>query len=63
MHGLTGEFSQAFGSMLSVKGEGILAWAGDDNFIVEDKLTAQPEVIKILYVIVFFSPSVYTFSE
>ncbi|GMN53886.1 hypothetical protein TIFTF001_023007 [Ficus carica] len=40
---LAGEFSQAFGSMLSVKGEGILAWAGDDNFIVEDKLTAQPE--------------------
>ncbi|XP_062105916.1 protein ECERIFERUM 16 [Humulus lupulus] len=34
---LAGEFSQAVGSLLSVKGEGILAWSGDDNFIVEHK--------------------------
>ena len=44
MHDLTGEFSQAVGSMLSVKGEGILAWSGDDNFIVEDKTTMHHEV-------------------
>ncbi|KAL5573599.1 hypothetical protein UlMin_023196 [Ulmus minor] len=36
---LSGDFSQAAGSLLSVKGEGILSWSGDDNFIVEDKRT------------------------
>ncbi|PON97843.1 phosphorelay protein [Trema orientale] len=40
---LAGEFSQAVGSMLSVKGEGILAWSGDDNFLVEDKTTSYHE--------------------
>lgn len=31
--------------MLSVRGEGILSWVGDDNFVVEeDKTTAFQEV-------------------
>ncbi|KAF4388707.1 hypothetical protein G4B88_018984 [Cannabis sativa] len=40
---LAGEFREAVGSLLSVKGEGILAWSGDDNFVVEDKSRMQPE--------------------
>ncbi|KAL9458238.1 hypothetical protein AB3S75_007160 [Citrus x aurantiifolia] len=31
------------GPMLSVRGEGILSWVGDDNFVVEDKTTAFQE--------------------
>ena len=44
--GLTGEFDRAVGSMLSVRGEGILAWLGDDSFVVGgDQKAANPEVI------------------
>lgn len=31
--------------MLSVRGEGILSWAGDDNFVVEDETVATHEVV------------------
>ncbi|KAK2665809.1 hypothetical protein Ddye_004383 [Dipteronia dyeriana] len=40
---LSGGFIRGVGSMLSVRGELILSWAGDDNFVVEDKTTAMPE--------------------
>lgn len=32
-------------SMLVVRGEGIVSWAGDDNFVVEDKTNGNLEVI------------------
>jgi len=31
--------------MLVVRGEGIVSWVGDDNFVVDDKTTGNPEVI------------------
>ncbi|GAV75953.1 hypothetical protein CFOL_v3_19429 [Cephalotus follicularis] len=40
---LPGGFSQGIGSLLSVRGEGILSWIADDNFIVEDRTTASHE--------------------
>ncbi|TXG55089.1 hypothetical protein EZV62_020345 [Acer yangbiense] len=36
-------FIRGVSSMLSVRGERILSWAGDDNFVVEDKTTAMQE--------------------
>ncbi|KDO49568.1 hypothetical protein CISIN_1g012781mg [Citrus sinensis] len=36
-------FAPGMGPMLSVRGEGILSWVGDDNFVVEDKTTAFQE--------------------
>lgn len=40
---MPGEFNQGLGPMLSVRGEGILSWIGDDNFVVEDKTAATHE--------------------
>ncbi|KDP24072.1 hypothetical protein JCGZ_25729 [Jatropha curcas] len=40
---LPGDFELGVRSMLSVRGEGILSWTGDDNFVVEDETTAIPE--------------------
>ncbi|KAJ7981522.1 Phosphorelay protein [Quillaja saponaria] len=40
---LPGEFNQGLGSMLAVRGEGILSWIGEDNFVLEDKTTASHE--------------------
>ena len=31
--------------MLAVRGEGILSWVGDDNFVVEEKTGGNQEVI------------------
>ncbi|KAG4136191.1 hypothetical protein ERO13_D08G264800v2 [Gossypium hirsutum] len=36
-----GDFNQFVGSMLAVRGEGILSWTG--NFVVDDSTTATPE--------------------
>ncbi|MBA0669548.1 hypothetical protein Goklo_029697 [Gossypium klotzschianum] len=38
-----GDFNQFVGSMLAVRGEGILSWTGNDNFVVDDSTTATPE--------------------
>lgn len=38
------DFMQASTSMLEVKGEGILSWCADDNFILEDDLAPDFEV-------------------
>lgn len=35
-------------SILEVRGEGIVSWVGDDNFIVQDKTSAYQEVICLL---------------
>lgn len=40
---LPGELNQFLGSMLSVSGERILSWIGDDNFVVEDRTSASQE--------------------
>ncbi|GMI83928.1 ECERIFERUM 16, r RST1 interacting protein [Hibiscus trionum] len=40
---LHGDFNQFVGSMLAVRGEGILSWTGNDNFVVDDSTTATPE--------------------
>ncbi|XVE49984.1 hypothetical protein DITRI_Ditri01bG0125700 [Diplodiscus trichospermus] len=40
---LPGDFNQFVGSMLAVRGEGILSWTGNDNFVVEDRTTVTPE--------------------
>lgn len=45
--------------MLAVRGEGILSWTGNDNFVVEDITTATPEVIAFLLFRVF----IYTEQE
>lgn len=43
---MTGDFHQTIGPMLRVRGEGILSWIGDDNFLVEDdEAPASHEVI------------------
>ncbi|KAK9990127.1 hypothetical protein SO802_025112 [Lithocarpus litseifolius] len=41
---MPGEFNQGLGPMLSVRGEGVLSWIGNDNFVEEDKTTATHEV-------------------
>ncbi|KAI4333909.1 hypothetical protein L6164_018661 [Bauhinia variegata] len=41
---LPGEFNEGLGSMLAVRGESILSWIGEDNFIVEDKTSGTHEV-------------------
>lgn len=43
-----GEFNEGVAAMLEVKGEGILSWIGDDNFVVEDKTSGAHEVFKSL---------------
>ncbi|XP_039018291.1 uncharacterized protein LOC120149624 [Hibiscus syriacus] len=40
---LPGDFNQFVGSMLAVRGEGILSWTGNDNFLVDDGTNANPE--------------------
>ncbi|XVF02065.1 hypothetical protein REPUB_Repub04eG0144100 [Reevesia pubescens] len=40
---MQGDFNQFVGSMLQVRGEGILSWTGNGNFVVEDRTTAAPE--------------------
>ncbi|KAI4322726.1 hypothetical protein L6164_022393 [Bauhinia variegata] len=40
---LSGEFNEGLSSMLAVRGEGILSWIGEDNFIVEDKTSGTRE--------------------
>ncbi|XP_059663208.1 protein ECERIFERUM 16 isoform X2 [Cornus florida] len=37
------DFNQGVESLLSVKGQSLLSWMGDDNFIVEDRATATHE--------------------
>ncbi|XAR49579.1 hypothetical protein NMG60_11032829 [Bertholletia excelsa] len=37
------DFYQEFGSMLSERGQGILSWAADDNFVVDDRTTSNQE--------------------
>jgi hypothetical protein len=51
MANLTGEFNQGLGPMLSVRGEGILSWIGDNNFVVEDKIAATHEVVHYIYIL------------
>ncbi|XP_054811504.1 protein ECERIFERUM 16 [Prosopis cineraria] len=40
---LSGEFNEGLSAMLAVRGEGILSWFGDDNFVVEDKTSGTHE--------------------
>ncbi|KAF7805982.1 phosphorelay protein [Senna tora] len=40
---LSGEFNEGVRAMLAVRGEGILSWIGDDNFLVEDKTSGTHE--------------------
>ncbi|KAK7316559.1 hypothetical protein RJT34_00113 [Clitoria ternatea] len=40
---LPGEFGEGLSSMLVVRGEGIVSWVGDDNFVVEDRTSGNPE--------------------
>ncbi|KAF5732584.1 hypothetical protein HS088_TW17G00114 [Tripterygium wilfordii] len=40
---LPGDFMDGLGSMLSVMGESILSWTGDDNFVVDDGAAASHE--------------------
>ncbi|KAJ0111897.1 hypothetical protein Patl1_02343 [Pistacia atlantica] len=40
---MPGGFIEGVGSMLSVRGEGILSWLGEDNFIVDNKTTSVQE--------------------
>ncbi|KAM7275536.1 hypothetical protein ACFE04_017402 [Oxalis oulophora] len=40
---LPGDFYQALGSMLSVRGEEILSWIGNDNFVVDDDSSVNHE--------------------
>ncbi|KAI9086653.1 hypothetical protein K1719_031247 [Acacia pycnantha] len=40
---LSGEFNEGVSAMLAVRGEGILSWVGDDNFVVEDKTSGTHE--------------------
>ncbi|KAL7000482.1 hypothetical protein U1Q18_001634 [Sarracenia purpurea var. burkii] len=37
------DFNQGVGSLLSVRGQSILSWTGDDNFVVEDRATGSQE--------------------
>lgn len=43
-----GEFGVGLSSILEVRGEGIVSWVGDDNFVVQDKTSAYQEVICLL---------------
>ncbi|WVZ99597.1 hypothetical protein U9M48_044867 [Paspalum notatum var. saurae] len=43
-HDLQFDFMQASTSMFEAKGEGILSWCADDNFILEDDLAPEFEV-------------------
>ena len=43
-----GEFGVGLSSILEVRGEGIVSWVGDDNFVVHDKTSAYQEVIYLL---------------
>lgn len=38
-----GEFGVGLSSMLGVRGEGIVSWVGDDDFVVEDKTSGNQE--------------------
>ncbi|KAL2328160.1 hypothetical protein Fmac_021587 [Flemingia macrophylla] len=40
---LPGEFGVGLSSMLVARGEGIVSWVGDDNFVVEDKTSGSRE--------------------
>ena len=40
-----GDFNVGLSYMLAVRGEGILSWIGDENFVVEDKTNAIHEVL------------------
>ncbi|ESW06950.1 hypothetical protein PHAVU_010G089800 [Phaseolus vulgaris] len=40
---LLGEFGVGLSSMLASRGEGIILWNGDDNFVVEDKTSGNQE--------------------
>ncbi|XP_062027630.1 protein ECERIFERUM 16 [Rosa rugosa] len=41
---LSGEWNKGIGSMLSARGDSILSWIGDDNFVVDDKTAPNHEV-------------------
>ena len=58
---LTGEFNQGLGPMLSVRGEGVLSWIGNDNFVVEDKTAATHEVVFIPHLLFF--PIIYSLEQ
>ncbi|XP_039018089.1 uncharacterized protein LOC120149347 [Hibiscus syriacus] len=51
-----GDFNQFVGSMLAVRGEGLLSWTGNDNFVVDDTTTANPEAL-------FFSLNLHALAE
>lgn len=38
------DFRQEVGSLLSVRGENILSWASEDNFLLEDEASGVQEV-------------------
>ena len=38
------------GPLLAVRGESILSWIGDDNFVVEDETTSSHEVIDLFII-------------
>ncbi|CAJ1978882.1 unnamed protein product [Sphenostylis stenocarpa] len=40
---LPGEYGVGLSSMLASRGEGIVSWNGDDNFVVEDKTSGNQE--------------------
>lgn len=44
-----GEFGVGLSSILSVRGEGIVSWDGDDNFVVQDKTIGNQEVICLFH--------------
>lgn len=51
MHYLSGELSSGGSAMLAARGEGIFSWIDDDSFIVDEKTTANPEVISRLLIV------------
>ncbi|MBA0555186.1 hypothetical protein Golob_014240, partial [Gossypium lobatum] len=57
-----GDFNQFVGSMLAVRGEGILSWTGNDNFVVDDSTTATPEDILLMTLICASSRLIVLFS-
>lgn len=61
--GVVGDFKRGLQSMLSVRGESILSWIGDDNFIVEDETAANPEVIGYLNLFLMIITSEYQITE
>lgn len=44
-----GEFGVGLSSILSVRGEGIVSWDGDNNFVVQDKTIGNQEVICLFH--------------